>query len=399
MGATACHEERNIIIGAQVEFKYNGLPTTIHCQENDSMYKICNKFIAKSNLNEKEIYYVYDGRNIDKSLTFNQIANSLDKSRKKINVLVIDSDDLNKDSNIKLTRAKDIVCPKCYESIKMKINQDYKITLFECKNNHKIKDISLSEFENTQMINLKNIKCDICQENNKADTYNNEFYKCIECNKNICPLCKQIHNKNHNVYNYYKAHYFCGKHNEVFTNYCEDCNKNLCTLCLSEHSKHKMILLADLLTNKDDLMNKFNEFKNAISSLNNIINNMIFELNNIKETMSLYCKIKEFLITNYEEKERNYEILFNINELTKDNDDIITDICHINNIKILKDKISNLFDIYNRKFINEIKMTINFRDRNEIYFLTYNSIIYKDSKNELYINNKNINIKKDLNQK
>ena len=52
------------------------------------------------------------------------------------------------------------------------------------------------------MVNLKEIKCNICKEKTKYDTYNNEFYKCIECNINICPLCKLNHNKEHNIINY-----------------------------------------------------------------------------------------------------------------------------------------------------------------------------------------------------
>ena len=62
------------------------------------------------------------------------------------------------------------------------------------------------------MINLKNIICNICKERNKSDTYNNEFYKCYECNINICPLCKSKHNNEHNIINYDKVHYICNKH-------------------------------------------------------------------------------------------------------------------------------------------------------------------------------------------
>ena len=88
------------------------------------------------------------------------------------------------------------------------------INLLECKNNHKKNNISLEDFEKTQMIDLEKIKCAICKENNKENTYNNEFYKCEEYNINICPLCKLKHNKEHNIINYDKIHYICNKHNE-----------------------------------------------------------------------------------------------------------------------------------------------------------------------------------------
>ena len=54
--------------------------------------------------------------------------------------------------------------------------KDYRINLTGCKNNHEINNILLNEFENTQMIDLKNIKCEACNEKNKSNTYKNEFY-------------------------------------------------------------------------------------------------------------------------------------------------------------------------------------------------------------------------------
>ena len=67
--------------------------------------------------------------------------------------------------------------------------KDYKINLYDCKNGH-IKEKLLNEFEETQNIDLSHIKCDICKKNNKSISYNNIFYKCLICDKNICPLCK-----------------------------------------------------------------------------------------------------------------------------------------------------------------------------------------------------------------
>ena len=393
MGIICSQENNDVRIGAQVEFKYNGTSTTIHCNENDSMSKICSKFITKTNFNEKDIYYLYDGidsSKFDKSLTFNQMANSLDKSRKKMNILVIDKENSNND--IKLIRAKNVICPKCKENIKLKIEDDYKISLFECKNNHKINDILLSEFENTQMINLKNIKCDICKERNKADTYNNEFFKCYECNKNICPLCKINHNKKHNIYDYEKSHIICGKHNESFTNYCNNCKINICTLCLREHQTHEKILLADLLPNKLQYMRKFNEFKEAVTLFNNIINNIIAELNSMKENLSYNYKLKEYLMSNYDEKERNYEILYNINELVKNNDNMINIIYSVDRIKNIKDKIIKLFDIYKYKkiFSNEIKMIVGVNNNgknNDLKSLIY-GFLNQYNNREIYINDK-----------
>ena len=44
---------------------------------------------------------------------------------------------------------------------------DYKINIYECKNGHKIENILLNEFEETQNIDRNNIICNICKKNNK----------------------------------------------------------------------------------------------------------------------------------------------------------------------------------------------------------------------------------------
>ena len=69
-----------------VEFKYNSTKTIIQCEENEKMSKICSKFLIKTNLNKYNIYFTYDGKSgnqFNEELTFFEIANSIDKKRKK----------------------------------------------------------------------------------------------------------------------------------------------------------------------------------------------------------------------------------------------------------------------------------------------------------------------------
>ena len=122
---------------AEVIFNYKDNEYKIQCQENQKLEEICNHFISKLKLNENDIYYSYDGKSgsmFDKNLSFEQMANSLDKERKKMNILAMSYDNDNNDK-VSLIRSKNIICPKCGELIKMKID-NYKIKLFECKNNH-----------------------------------------------------------------------------------------------------------------------------------------------------------------------------------------------------------------------------------------------------------------------
>ena len=113
------------------------------------------------------------------------------------------------------------------------------------------------------MINIKNIKCNICKETNKYNTYNNEFYKCFECNINICPLYKLKHNKEHNIINYDIIHYICNKHeSEKFVNYCDKLKINAFSLCDKEHLNHKKFSIIDILLDKEELLIKLDELKN-----------------------------------------------------------------------------------------------------------------------------------------
>ena len=297
------------------------------------MKDICNRYINKIGKDIKNLNFIYDGNNLNENileLSFNENANNIDKERKKMNILVLSDEDNSNNNNI-LIRAKNIICPECFEDIKIKRINNYKINFFECKNNHKISDILLDEFEKTQMINLKNIKCSICKMNNKNNTYNNEFYKCFECNINICPLCKSKHNTKHCVINYDKMHYICNKHNELFTNYCNKCKINICSLCEKEHLKHNKKSIGDMIFDKQELLNKLNELKQSMSTFNDIVNEIKEVLNKVRENMECFYKLEEYIIENYNKKERNYEILYNIDKIINYNNVIINDINQINN--------------------------------------------------------------------
>ena len=398
-----------------VEFQYNGNITIIQCQEEQKMSEICNNFINKSKINDKEIYYFYDGQGgtqFNKNLSFNQIANSFDKNRKKMSVLVYDNDNINK-NNSKI-KSKNIICPKCYEPTKMNI-KNYKINLFGCKNNHKINNILFNEFEKTQMIDLVKIICGICKDRNKSETYNNEFYKCSDCNINLCPLCKSQHNNTHNIYNYDKINFRCNKHNESITSYCNQCTKNLCFICEKEHNGHEVYNLGNMLINKNELSLKLTELKKYINIFIDNINSILKILNNVKENVENFYKLEEYIVNSYDKNDRNYEILFNINELAYFNNVIIKDINNINNENKIENKFINILNINNQINNSEIKIILDIKKENinkNIYFLdNTDGNVYinandkeehhhdflkelNESNIELYINNQNYKYQK-----
>ena len=267
-----------------VSFSYKGSGTIIQCQENKKMRDIYNKFGNKVEQDINKLYFMYNGDIIDMELNYKDIINEVDKKRNKINILVEEykKEDINEKNKI---ISKDIICPECKENILIIMNDNYKINLNGCKNGHNFNNILLNEFENKQMIDISKIICDGCQ-NNKSNTHNNEMYKCIECKKNICPLCKLNHDKNHKIINYELQDYICNNHLEIFTKYCNDCKKDICRKCEREHKKHNSISLGEIIPDNNN-----EELKKYIDKLKTEIDDIIIKLKNIKDNLELYYKI------------------------------------------------------------------------------------------------------------
>ena len=151
-----------------------------------------------------------------------------------------------------------------------------------CKNGHNISDIKINEFENTQIIDISKIVCDECKEKNKGEAKNNEFYKCITCNINLCTLCKTKHDNNHKIIDHNNINYICNIHNETFTRYCNDCKINICMVCEKEHKGHKGVSLGEIISSDNNYLNELKEsidklkieLKEIIKKLESIIQNM-----------------------------------------------------------------------------------------------------------------------------
>ena len=339
-----------------VEFNYNGTKTVIQCKSNEKMKNICKKFANKIQLDINNIYFSYDGKagnEFNEELTFEEIINSEDKKRNKMNILVYSNElDKNNEKENKI-KSKDVICTECGESIKMDII-DYKIILSECKNKHTIENILLDEFEDIQKINISDIKCEICKKCNKGNSYNNIFYKCITCKKNICPLCKSNHDKLHKIINYDDKNYICDKHNENYYSYCEKCKQNLCIVCEGEHKSHNIISFGSILVNKDESIEKNKDLRYYIDLFNNNVKIIINIANDVIDKMNKYYKIVEDIINNYDNKNRNYEILYNLNKIRNIN--IINELKNIIDDNSIFNKFNKIFNIYKNMNINEINI-------------------------------------------
>ena len=126
----------------------------------------------------------------------------------------------------------------------------------QCKNKHNIGNILLNEYENTQKIDISKIKFYKCKKENQAKSYKNIFYRCNQCNKNLCPYCKEKYlkeNEEHNIINYDDKNYLCNIHNEKYTSYCKDCNENICLYFKNEHKMHGIINFENILPNINNI--------------------------------------------------------------------------------------------------------------------------------------------------
>ena len=74
---------------AEVNFYYNSNNIIVQCNKYDKMKEIIKKFLNKIGTNQNSFVYIYNGNIITKDdLTFNEISNTDDKNRNKINILV-----------------------------------------------------------------------------------------------------------------------------------------------------------------------------------------------------------------------------------------------------------------------------------------------------------------------
>lgn len=136
----------------------------------------------------------------------------------------------------------------------------------------------IDQFDETQKINISQIKCNSCNQN-KGNSYKNEFYKCFTCNINLCLLCKSIHDQNHMINNYDLKNFLCNNHNDKYIKYCNSCNLNICLFCQADHKDHHLIDFADILPKE----NKLEEIKRKLDKINNFICNQIKIYNKVKD--------------------------------------------------------------------------------------------------------------------
>ena len=259
----------------KVIFNHNGQEIEIQCNINEGIKEIFQKYETKTNIDK--VIYLYNGENINKELKVEEIINQNDKKSNEMKVLVIDTNIPT--PNDVLIELKEIICPKCNENVIINL-KDYKLEM-KCKNNHNNK-IFFKDYNNR--INISEILCNQCNKK-RSESYKYNFFICLKCNINLCPLCKSQHDENHEIINYDNKNYICNKHNENFTKYC--CNRNICIECEKEHKSHKSIYYGDILPDDSEK----NKIKESIDSFTNEIKKLINKLYDLMKNIESYYNI------------------------------------------------------------------------------------------------------------
>ena len=360
----------------EVKFIFKTFPTIIQCQKNTLFKDICKSFSLKSNSNLSELIFLYNGRQINMNLTFEQTASSIDKNDGKMTVLVNPKEEMKSHKPF-IEFSKDIICPTCLDNCQIKFNE-YKIFL-ECQNGHKFKEMQFKEFNNSQNVDISKIICEICKINNKSIVYGHKFFKCLSCKKNLCPLCKEKHPNCHAIIDYEQKDFTCFIHNENFTSYCKKCKKNLCIECDSSHEhKDDVILFRDILPKKDIIKSQINDLRIKIEKYQKVIENVKKELDNIIASLRIYYFINYYLVYSYEQKKKNYQIFYNFEEILNNNYIVIND---LNNIEYDDDNLFSIFPQTNKIYKKMIKKENNIKTTNNSYEkLIYLSMIAEKAK-------------------
>ena len=349
---------------AKVEFDFEGRKIDIQCNPEEKMDDIIKRFVSKEGKTKEDFYFLYGGTVIDENLPFQKAANKLDKERNKMSILVnLNNNKIQDKEDVALKKSKYLICPECKENARILVN-NYQLEIYGCKNNHKIK-IQINDFEQTQNVDEAKIKCENCNNINKSNSYNNVFFFCPQCNKNLCQICKQMHDKKHIIVDYEERFFYCDLHYEQKISYCQDCKKDLCMNCEKKHNGHKIIYYGSIIPDIEYIKKETNNFNAKKEELKKEIKEIVNKLNNIILTLDNYFEISKEIINNYENKKRNYFLLQNINDIMNYNNQIVKDITQIINEKKISNKISYIIDI-NHKMFKEIKIEENMDKRDNM---------------------------------
>lgn len=155
----------------ELEFDYDQNKTKILANLTDDFGTIINKYCQKIQIDKNTVTFFAHSVQIQENKKIIDVMNKKEKRDMKIYIEVFP---LHLNNNQKaIVESKEIICPKCLEQCRIKI-EEYNIILSKCKNNH-ITYMSLDKFKESQKIDLSKIKCSFCNNKNRGNSFNYTF--------------------------------------------------------------------------------------------------------------------------------------------------------------------------------------------------------------------------------
>lgn len=168
-------------------FELNGTKISVQCTNNQKMKEIIQIFCSKAGINIANYIFIYNGNIVNMELSFENIANIIDKQRKQMNILV---DEIKNDNNLKemkldlIQKGKEIlkthlngrkyIEPKVYEWIQ-KILEDFENYFYQkYSSSHDLFSYCLVCSKSTFFLELQNTSCEVDMEGNVSLEFQTE---------------------------------------------------------------------------------------------------------------------------------------------------------------------------------------------------------------------------------
>jgi len=205
---------------SKVIFDFEGREVIIQCKKDEKMKDICQRYVNKINRTINSLIFLYGGKQLNFNLNFNEQANTIDKERNIMKVLVYKNEE------------DEYICPKCGEKIKFNIKDDIILSINNIKdvidsikfNIDNIIRISSDNFINIQLKNINliinSLNDDIKKINEKMnDLLNNNIIINDNINNNYIiseiVIKKEDINKNIRIINSYEEYMREHKNNDI----------------------------------------------------------------------------------------------------------------------------------------------------------------------------------------
>ena len=351
-------------------------------KDNKNEYiKILSDSIIKLRINNKSAVF---GRKAFTKIDSNK--ESLSKSINSINSIntinrlnKINTNNINEgETSTPTAKEFHLNCSKCSLMPLIHLNSsDFPFIQIECPNKHKEKKINLLNFfESGKKFSKEDLKC--CKEFKKDS--NLELYYCHDCKKILCQNCFSEHNKRHKIIFEELKNYFCKNHQSEYMAFCKGCIKNLCKECINDHTEHEIQEFDKIKPSKEDfkeiIMKKESIILN-IEKINKILDDykdeFIQKIENLKNFYNIEKDLFEEIINCYSKGIYNYEIIYNLKNIT---DFKLDDILFINSKDSFPDKtekILKFFNMFDEEYISHRKIQLikNVKMEETIYSLCY----------------------------